>query len=90
MAQAEQDLIQLITGSYKSSILYGAVVDEEPKEHPEALVEEDPEAVVELLIETPEAEKSRNLLSNRLSRAIIDKAAEKLTRLSRLKKLSSN
>ena len=55
MAQAEQDLIQLITGSYKSSILYGAVVDEEPKEHSEAIVE-DPEAVVELLIETPEAE----------------------------------
>ena len=67
MAQAEQDLIQLISGSYKSSILYGAVVDEEPKEHSEAIVE-DPEAVVELLIETPEAEKSRNLLSNRLSR----------------------
>ena len=67
MAQAEQDLIQLITGSYKSSILYGAVVDEEPEEHSEAIVE-DPEAVVELLIETLEVEKSRNLLSNRLSR----------------------
>ena len=41
-------------------------MDEEPKEHSEAIVE-DPEAVVELLIETPEVEKSRNLLSNRLS-----------------------
>ena len=58
MAQAEQDLIRLITGSYKSSILYGAVVDKEPKEHSEAIVE-DPEAVGELFIETPEAEKSR-------------------------------
>ena len=63
--------------------------EKEPKEHSEALVE-DPEAVAELLIENPEAEKSWNLLSNRLSRAIIDKAAEKLTRLSRLKKPSSN
>ena len=67
MAQAEQDLIQLISGSYMSCVLYGAVVDEEPKENSEAIVE-DPEAVVELLIETPEVEKSRNLLSNRLSR----------------------
>ena len=47
-------------------MLYGAVVDEEPKEHSEAIVE-DPEAIVELLIETPEVEKSRNLLSNRQS-----------------------
>ena len=58
MAQAEQDLIQLISGSYKSSIVYGAVVDKEPEEHSEAIVE-DPKAVGELLIETPEAEKSR-------------------------------
>ena len=75
MAQAEQDLIQLFTGSYKSSILYGAVVDEEePKEHSEALVE-DPEAVGELFIEAPEAKKS----------------SKKWTRLLRqLKKPSSN
>ena len=59
MAQTDQDLIQLITGSYKSSEeLDGAVVDKkEPEKHSDVLVE-DPEAVAEPFIENPEA-KSR-------------------------------
>ena len=54
-----QDLIQFITGSYKSSMQDGAVVDKkEPIERSEAL-DEDPEAAAEILIENPEAEKNR-------------------------------
>ena len=67
MAQAEQDLIQLITGSYKSSILYGAVVDEEPKEHSEALVE-DPEAEKVEVVPNEVVEKLKKPSPNCLSR----------------------
>ena len=52
----------------------GAVeVKKEPLERSKAL--EDPEAAAEILVENPEAEKFEESISNRLSRAIIDKAA---------------
>ena len=67
----------------------GAVVDKkEPIERSEAL--EDPEAAARLFIEPPEAEKIQGIYIKSTVESYNRQAAEKLTRLSRLKKPSPN